>query len=57
LCFAKKEKDWNVSEVENKGIILMIKDYKPAIEEQEETQEMTIEDIEKLVGKKVKIVK
>ena len=58
LCFAKKEKDWNVSEVENEGIILMIKDYKPAKEkEQEETQEMTIEDIEKLVGKKVKIVK
>ena len=55
LCFAKKEKDWNVSEVENEGIILMIKDYKPAKEE-EETQEMTIEDIEKLVGKKVKIV-
>jgi len=35
----------------------MIKDYKPSEEEVEEIQEMTVADIEKLVGKKVKIIK
>jgi hypothetical protein len=29
-CFGRKQKDWDVSEVENRDEILLIKDYKPA---------------------------
>ena len=53
-CFARKEKDRDVSEVENAWIILLIKDYKPA---EEEVMEMTVADVEKLTGRKVKIIK
>jgi len=43
-CFARKEKDWDISEVENEWIILMIKDYKPA-EEEKKIVELTVEEI------------
>ena len=36
-CFARKEKDWNISEIENEWIILMIKDYK-LVEEGKDTE-------------------
>lgn len=42
-CFASKEKDWNVSEIENEWIILLIKDHKPVKEK--EVVELTVEEI------------
>ena len=56
-CFARKEKDWNVTEVENDGVTLLIKDYKPATETEEEVDKMTLEEVCKLLGKTIKIVK
>ena len=32
-CFARKQEDWNVSEIKNGDKILLIKDYKPATED------------------------
>lgn len=32
LLFGRKDKDWNVTEVENEWTILLIKDYKPVQE-------------------------
>ena len=32
-CFARKRKNWNITEIENWEEILLIKDYKPAEEE------------------------
>jgi len=32
-CFARKQKDWDITEIENWDRILLIKDYKPAEKE------------------------
>ena len=53
-CFAKKYKDWNVSEVENEDVILLIKDYIPV---EETIQELTVEEISKRLWYEVKVVK
>jgi hypothetical protein len=55
LCFARKEKDWNVSEIENEWIILMIKDYKPA--EEKLVQKLTVKEICEKLWYEVEIVK
>lgn len=54
-CFARKEKYWDVSEIENEWVILLIKDYKPAVEET--TEEYTMEEVCKMLGKNIKIKK
>lgn len=42
-CFGGKRKDWNVTELENEEEILLIANYKPAIEET--TTELTLQEI------------
>lgn len=41
-CFGRTRKNWDVTELENEDEILLIKDYKPATEEQ---TELTMEEI------------
>tara|TARA_Y100000310_G_scaffold1864_1_gene2353 strand:- start:1938 stop:2498 length:561 start_codon:yes stop_codon:yes gene_type:complete len=53
-CFARKREDWEVSEVENGEEILLIKDYKPAVEE---VEEMTLEEVCEKLGQTIKIIK
>lgn len=54
-CFARKEKYWNVSEVENEWTILLINNYKPDVEET--TEEYTLEEVCKMLWKDIKIKK
>ena len=54
-CFARKGKDWNVSEIENEWVILLIKDYKPV--EEKIVQKLTVKEICDKLGYEVEIVK
>ena len=54
-CFARKQKDWNITEVENEDSILLIKDYISVVEE--EIKELTVAEISEKLGYEVKIVK
>jgi len=54
-CFARKEKDWDVSEIENEWVILLIKDYKPVKET--EIKKMTVKEIIEKLWYEIEIVK
>lgn len=54
-CFARKRKDWNITEIENEEETLLIKDYQPTSEEP--PKKMTVSEICKELGYDIEIVK